>query len=233
MAIVNGKATGTFHQHGHGVGFVQEAQFAVLGLFVGRVQKDAAVNESSMHVGHHGSHITSRIARGAIFHFLNIALHAAVPVAPVSLVDGVDGPFRRNLHARMREHKLARARIERKPVDVKALHGEHQLRGAAVHGVPRAHKLGSRLQHVLQRGRPLLRHMVDGENGADANVNVNVAGAVERVHGHHIVAPAVLHHNGLCEKRMRRERKRSKKKPPATRRRGGGRRTHPRFPRTR
>lgn len=106
----------------------------------------------------------------------------------------------RHLHAGVREHKLSRAGIEGEAVDAATINGQHQLRCAAVHGVSGSHQFETGTQNLLDRRSGIGRHasgsVIDGEDGTNGNVDVNVGRPVERIHGHHVIS-APRHDDGL------------------------------------
>lgn len=60
----DGEAAGLFCEHGHGKGFVEDAEFAVFALLVVGVAKDAAVEEGAVDVCDHGTAGVSGVYEG-------------------------------------------------------------------------------------------------------------------------------------------------------------------------
>ena len=74
--------------------------------------------------------------------------------------------------------------------------GQHQHGGGAVQRIAGADLLGAGLQEILGGRRIALALAAqDGENGADGNVHVHVAGAVERIEYQQVFAARVLRRN--------------------------------------
>jgi hypothetical protein len=112
---VDGVAAGVLHDHRHGRALVQDAQFALGALLVGRVGKDAAVEQCAVRVCDH----RADVARGIGLEFRRVLVFAGplervevvdgllVPVVRVALVHRVDGALLGDLHSRVREDELA------------------------------------------------------------------------------------------------------------------------------
>ncbi|VTT27757.1 Uncharacterised protein [Klebsiella pneumoniae] len=68
--------------------------------------------------------------------------------------------------------------------------GVNQHGGGAVNHVPGRNLLAARLQEVFfgHRRTRWGNTAVDGEDGTDRHVNVDVGGAVQRIHQHHVLA---------------------------------------------
>ena len=66
--------------------------------------------------------------------------------------------------------------------------GVHQHGGGAIDDVTGSHLITARLQEILLGHRRANRRdaAVDGENGTDRNVNVDVGGTVERIHQYNV-----------------------------------------------
>ncbi|SAI95960.1 Uncharacterised protein [Enterobacter cloacae] len=66
--------------------------------------------------------------------------------------------------------------------------GVHQHGGRAIHHITGSNLFTARLQEVFFRHRCANRRdaTVDGENGTDRNVNVDVGGAVQRIHQNNV-----------------------------------------------
>eukprot|EP00968_Pinguiococcus_pyrenoidosus_P014315 scaffold1307_cov200-Pinguiococcus_pyrenoidosus.AAC.4 len=172
----------------HGEALIQDAQLAIRRLAVGRVEEDTAVEDRSVHIGHHGAHVALREGlRLRVLEARHRSHHLLVPERAVSLVHAVDSlGLVRDAHLSARVHELAEARIQREAVDAAVGEGAHELRGGTIHAVARAHDVRALLQDVdLRRhgvhGRLALPHR---EDGAGRHVAVDVGRAIQRVKGH-------------------------------------------------
>ena len=200
---VGGGAAGLLDQPAHGVGLVHEAQLAgLLRLaLVPGVHEDAAAGHDAVHVGHHAghpAHVEVLAARAflALQALVDVALHRLVPVAHVAHVDGEFPGVFRNAHVVLGEHEGALLAVEREHGHAVA-HGEHQRGLRAVHAVAGGHLAAAGLQEIgLFHTAVALGHLEHAEDGADADVDLDVAGAVQRIEQQQVFAfwVAVGHH---------------------------------------
>ncbi len=187
-APIGGRATGLFHQQGHGIGFIHETQFSPLGaaFFVDGVHEDAAPGENTMNVRHHGSHPAhvEILAPGAVLaglQFLDVTLDRGFPMAGIGGIDREFLGIGRNAHVRVGVDEAPHFAIEGEAVYAPP-DGEDQLGGGAIQGVPGGDLGSARLQEIgLLRERAIPRAFQDGKDGANGNVDVDVGRAVQRI----------------------------------------------------
>mmetsp|Transcript_70811 Transcript_70811/g.198368 ORF Transcript_70811/g.198368 Transcript_70811/m.198368 type:complete len:323 (-) Transcript_70811:170-1138(-) len=171
---------------GHRKALVQQTQLTLGALFVGRVQKDAAVEDSTVDVADHRTNIPRAVRLGSVgrvLEKLNGLLDVGVPQLVVALVARVDGLVLGREGKRANVNELADRVIEGEAVD--AVHeGYAQVDRRTVHAVASADHIGTRLEDVGRAGltlRSLLEHREDGARG---HVAVDVRRSVERVERH-------------------------------------------------
>ena len=120
-----------------------------------------------------------------------VFLHPVRELDVVALVDGVDLALLRNADVLVGEAEAADGRVVGKAVDPKA-RGVDQHSGGAIDNITGGHLTVARLQEVLQGhpGARLADPAIDGEDGPDRDVDVDVGRAVERIDQHHILGVA-------------------------------------------
>ena len=183
----HGQAAGLLNEVGQRVAFVEQAQLAAGLGRGGRIQVNAAGEEVAVVVGHQRAHVAGREA--ALFALHQEGSHKLRVVEPVALVAAEHRSLLRNDDGRVREKEFAQRRFVGK-----AHHavpgGVHEHGAGAIQNVAGGNLGAAALQEVLQPGRAAnARHPpVNAENGADAHVHVNIRGAVEWVHRHHVLA---------------------------------------------
>ncbi len=188
---VGGLAAGLLHQKRHGVALIEQAQLAVRGVGAGRIDVDAALEQVAMKIGNQGTDIAGGV--GSVGRFVpllaifQVLLHPVRELDVVALVDGVDLAFLRNANVLVGEAEATDGGIIGKAVDAKA-GGVDQHGGRAIDHVTGGDLTVARLQEIFQGHRAALRAdtTVDGEDGPDRDVDIDVGRAVERVNQHHI-----------------------------------------------
>ena len=113
----------------------------------------------------------------------HVALDRRLPEAFVGGIDGEFPGFFRNPHIRMREDEFTETPVQGESVHAPA-HGEHQHGRRPVDCISRAQLLRSRLQKVRPGGqRSAVGGLEDRENAPHRRIDVDVAGAVQRIEG--------------------------------------------------
>ncbi len=154
-----------------------------------------------MHVGHHRgdpAHVVVLAQRAVLAgqQLADIALHRLFPVALVGHVDGEFGGALRNAEVLVGKHEAAQLTIQGEAHHAVAeSQNQHGLR--AVDGVAGGNLLGPRLQEgflaecvvLTETGIRAAQH---GEDGADRDVDVDIARAVQRVEDQQIGTLRVL-----------------------------------------
>ena len=142
-----------------------------------------------MHVSHHRgdpAHVVVATQRAGLAsqQLGDVTLHRRFPVALVGHVDGEFLGGFRHLDVVVGEHEAAQFAIQGEALDA-ITQGQHQHGLRAVDGITGTDLLGARLQEgFLAQVTGLaiaLGAAQHGEDGADRNVDVDVAGAVQRV----------------------------------------------------
>src|SRR5690606_13260075 len=110
-----------------------------------------------------------------------VALHGRRPAVEVAVVDAVILRFVRDGHELVRQQKLANLRVQRKAVHAGAGRVDHH--GArAIENIAGSHEFAPRLQDIFQPAALLpVETAEDGKDRADAYVDVDIGGAVERI----------------------------------------------------
>ena len=194
---VRGAASGLLADEGHRVGFVHQAQLAVFVLLGGRVDEDAAGQQVAVKVRHERADVARavRAARGFVFllQIVEEALGAVVELLPGAFVGRVVFAALRRHDVLVREQELADGGVVGEAVHAVAGRVDHHHR-RAVNDVSGSHLLGAILEAVFEArfGRVVALEAIDREDGADADVDVDVRGAVERVEEQHVVAGVVF-----------------------------------------
>src|SRR5262245_33794584 len=123
---------------------------------------------------------------------LHISPRALVPTLLVSFVDAVTLAALRNANVLVRQQEFAERRIEGEAMH-SAARGVDEHRARAVDDVSRGDLVTTLLEAIFQLsvlpGRPLA---MDGEDRAEARVDVDVGRAVERVEQQHVLPPRIL-----------------------------------------
>ena len=124
----------------------------------------------------------------ALLAIFEVLLHPVRELDVVALIDGVDLALFRDADVLVGEAEATDGRIVGKAVDAKA-GGVDQHGGGSVNHITGGDLTVARLQEVLQGHRRTLRAQtaVDGEDGPDRDVDVDIGGAIERVDQHHIL----------------------------------------------
>ena len=153
-----------------------------------------------MHVGHHRSdpaHVVV-LAQRAFFarqQFADIALYRRLPVALVGHVDGEFLGRLRHLDVVVGQHKAAQLTVQGKAFNA-ITKGQQQHGLRAIDRVTSRHLLGTRLQEGFLTEVAFItiaiRATQHREDGADRNVDINVAGAVQRIENQQVSAFRVL-----------------------------------------
>mmetsp|Transcript_378 Transcript_378/g.1138 ORF Transcript_378/g.1138 Transcript_378/m.1138 type:complete len:265 (-) Transcript_378:282-1076(-) len=167
----------------HGEALVEHPELALGRLLVRGVEEDAAVEQGPVHVRDHGAHVAGSVAR--VLAVLHVRDDGRVPLQRVALIAREDLLAARGVHLHVRDkEELAEGRVQREALHARA-EGHHELRGRAVHAVAGDHDVRARPQDVGHRGLLGRRRgpPVDREDGAHADVAVDVGGAVKRVEG--------------------------------------------------
>lgn len=176
-----------FKDHGHGRTLVQDAQLALGIPLVGRVGKDAAVQEGAVCVGDHAANVAGAVGLAVgvlgVLERVKVAFRLVLPVERVALVDRVDGAAGRDAHVGVRQDEFAQGIVEREAVNAAALHGDDELRRGAVHGEASGDELGAGFQQVRCAAGAVFGQLVHAKNGADGDTGVEVAAAVDGVAG--------------------------------------------------
>ena len=185
-------ATGLLHQEGHGVALIEQAQLAVRGVGAGRVDVDAPLEQVAVEIRHQGADVAGGVGPVSrlvtLLAVFQVLLHPVRELDVVALVDGVDLALLRNADVLVGEAEAADGGVIGEAVDPKA-GGVDQHGGGAVNHVARRDLTVTRLQEVLQSdpGARFADPAVDGEDGPDRDVDVDVGGAVEGVYQHHVL----------------------------------------------
>ena len=187
-AAVGGGAAGLLDDEGEGVRLVEQAQLAAGGLAVGGIEEDAALEQVAVEVGDQGADVARRAA--PLLAAVHVGAHGAAPAAGVALVGAVDGPPLRDADALVGEQELADRRVEGEAVDA-AAGGVDEHGARPVDEVPGAQLLAARPQEARGGGVGRAGRAVDGEDRADADVHVDVGGAVHGVEDEDVGAPGV------------------------------------------
>ncbi len=191
LVAVGRSATGLFDDHRHRVGLVHQAQLARLVRLAGitRVHEHAATGEDTVHVGHHRgdpAHVVVAPQRPGFTgqQLGDVTLHRGFPVALVGHVDGEFLGRLWHLDVVVGEHEAAEFTIQGEALYAIA-QGQHQHGLRAVDGVAGSDLLGARLEEgVLAQVTGFtvaLGAAQHREDGADRDVDVDIAGAVQRV----------------------------------------------------
>lgn len=178
-----GNAACLLDDHRHGDALIKEPKLPLGRLGVGGVQVDAPVQDGPVDVGDHRPDVPGRVRLASGFEDLDRVLDGGVPVAAVAFVAAVDPlpAVGGEHHLLAGVHELADGRVEAKAVDVPAAEGEDHLDGRAVRHVPGADAVPPGAEQVAHVSVAPGLALVDGEDGPDAHVAVNVGAPVERV----------------------------------------------------
>mmetsp|Transcript_17049 Transcript_17049/g.51788 ORF Transcript_17049/g.51788 Transcript_17049/m.51788 type:complete len:293 (-) Transcript_17049:329-1207(-) len=187
-----GDAAGLLDDQGQRKAFVEDAQLALGGLFIRRIIEDAAVEDRAVYVRDHGPDVAGRVGLGPGLEHFGRLLDGLVPQRVVALVARVDGlALLGELHG-AEVHEFPDAVVEREAVDG-ASKRDDEVRGAAVHHVPRGDHVRAGPQNVGDRRRAFLRRALEhGEDRARGDVAVYVGRAVQRIEGHAVLAALVF-----------------------------------------
>mmetsp|Transcript_6423 Transcript_6423/g.18943 ORF Transcript_6423/g.18943 Transcript_6423/m.18943 type:complete len:334 (-) Transcript_6423:12-1013(-) len=178
-----GNASGLFDDHGHRNSFVEQTELSLWRFLVGGVEVDASVQDGSVDVGDHGSDVAGGVRLGAVLEDLDGLLDWRVPVRGVSLVGGVDrlATVLREDHLFAGVHEFTDGAVEAESVNVAALEGEDHLDGRTVRHVPGAQAAAAGSQQIVDGAVAAGLLLVDAEDGADADVAVDVGTSVEGI----------------------------------------------------
>ncbi len=167
------------------VGFVKQTQFAIRRFLRFRIKEHAAAHQRAMKIRHQRTDVTRAVtARFVRLHPVQVFLDVLREFAAVRAVDTVSLSGNRHLHIFLRQHERADGRIQREHMH--AVTGRvSQHRAAAVKHVTGGNLLQTLLQnrrlHIAIGSIAVRRTFHDGENRADVDIRVDVAGAVERI----------------------------------------------------
>ncbi|AEW71874.1 hypothetical protein EcWSU1_00434 [Enterobacter ludwigii] len=184
-------AASLFGQERHWVAFIQQTQLAVRVACRAWVEVDTAFQQVAVEVSNQRADIAGRVRAlsGFIFFLaeLDVFLHAVRESDVVAFVDGVGVALLREAHTFLAQAENAQRGIVSKGVNA-AARGVHQHGGGAINDVTGCHLVTARLQEIFLCHRRANRRdaAVDGENGTDRNVNVDVRGTVQRIHQHNV-----------------------------------------------
>mmetsp|Transcript_4769 Transcript_4769/g.10849 ORF Transcript_4769/g.10849 Transcript_4769/m.10849 type:complete len:231 (+) Transcript_4769:833-1525(+) len=173
-----------------------------------------------MHIAYHAPNVARRVALAALtlslLQVVDVRSERRVPHEPVRLVHRVDLASGRQLDVGVRQHKLARLRVESEDLHA-AAQRQSEKGGRRVEAIARGDQVGSRLECVsealLRDGRGdlavVVRHLLvrvaavdvrdhallvglkDAKDGSGGDARVDVGTAVKRVK--HRSIPARLH----------------------------------------
>mmetsp|Transcript_128069 Transcript_128069/g.250802 ORF Transcript_128069/g.250802 Transcript_128069/m.250802 type:complete len:405 (-) Transcript_128069:108-1322(-) len=176
-----GSAAGLLCDQGHREALIQDPELALGGFLVRGVQEDAPIQQRAVHVGDHGANVPRGVT--LVLAILDVLENRRVPLQGVALVARKDflAAVGRHLHVADKK-ELPQSRVKSE-----ALHtvreGDNELRRCAVHAVAgdddvraRPQNVGHGAWAVVGRDSP-----VDGEDGADGDIAIDVGRAVERV----------------------------------------------------
>ena len=201
LAIVR-SAAGLFHQPTHGVGLVQQAQFAGFFRFalIPRVHVHAAAHEDAVHIGHHAgnpAHVEIFAAHAflALQALVHIAFDGCCPVAHIAHINGkLLGVFR-DAHVFLCEKESAAIQREH---DYAMPCGKHQNGLRPVQAIASSDLLVAGLKKILRLHLAGARRFLEyAEDGADAHVHIDIAGAVQWVEHEQVVPLRVGGRNGV------------------------------------
>src|SRR5262249_25352517 len=156
------------------------------------VEEDAAFEQRAVEVGDKRTDVARRIRAAGRpgSEQGQVTLVWLGEAVRVGFVYRIDRARWRHLNIGMAEDKGPDGRVEREAVDTVA-RGEHQHGGRSVEDVTGRQLPRARLQHVLPwiaRARSGRVAAQDGKDRADAHVDVDVAGAVERIEDDDVLA---------------------------------------------
>ena len=195
FGAVGCEAAGLFDEQAHGVGFVHEAQFAGFagGAFVPWVHEDAAAHEDAVYFGDHGgdpAHVEVFAQRAVCSGeaFVDVFFDGFVPMAHVAHVDGEflcvfgDGDVFAG------EYEFAGCGVECEHDDsAPECEGEDGL--GTIQAVACGDLVAAELEEVLFCDVFVSSGLAfeDAEDGTDADVDVDVGGAVKGVEEEEVV----------------------------------------------
>lgn len=135
LSTGGGDTAGLLGKEGHGEGLVEHTELAVLALLVVGVAEDTSVEESTVHVGDHGSNVTGRVglAVGGELDGLEVLEGGGVEVERVTLVERVDLATVGDADVRVGEDELSEGLVESEAVNTLA-GGEDKVARGAVPG---------------------------------------------------------------------------------------------------
>ncbi len=191
VETVRGFAAGLFADEGRPDCTRTTGAVCLWDLLACRINIDAAFEQIAVEIGHQRTDVAGRIRLFTVFGFavFDVVLHALGQIVPVALVDAVDAAVLRRHDVGVGEAELADGRGPSCKAVYAAARGINQHRGTAVDHITGRHEFAAGLQKILQTGRVArTQGAVNGKDGADGHVYVNVAAAVKRVKSHHVVA---------------------------------------------
>ena len=161
-----------------------------------RIHEDATVEERPVDVRHHGSDISSGIGAAGRLVFLlkvlDVFLHSIKPPPVVAFIDTIDlSPFR-NPDVFVGEQEFSDAGIKREAVGPVS-GGVDKHGGGSIDAVPGRDLLVPRLQTVFQF--PMTAGCdaaVNGKNGPDSYIGVDVGGSVKRIEQQHVFSSGIV-----------------------------------------
>nr|GFC25452.1 hypothetical protein [Tanacetum cinerariifolium] len=138
-------------------------------------------------VSHQRANVAGR--KAAVFAVLDEGLYTGRKRVGRALINGVHCAGFGRLDVGVRQKKFAQAGLVGKAVDAVA-GGVHEHGAGAVNDVAGRYLVGAALEAVGYGTWPAggRNAAVDAENGADADIDVNIARPVERVDGHYVLA---------------------------------------------
>lgn len=188
-AGVHSETTGVFKQHSHGRAFVQNTQLTLGGLLVGRVSEDTTVEQCPVSISHHATNVASTVrllALGGELQRVEVSVGPLLPVAAVTLVDGVDGALGGEGHVGVSEDEFTQGVLQGEAVDAAIAHGDDELGGGTVHGETGGDHLSTGEEEILGGDLVLgtqdgVGQLEDAEDGSYRDASVQVGGSVDGV----------------------------------------------------
>ena len=156
---------------------VRKPQLA-LGVFdVPRVEKDPALQQVPVKIGHQRTHITQAVALPQHRHR---PCHPRFPTVRVALVHAVARDRLRDPDPLMRQQEISRFRIQRESVHL-SRQRQHQHRARSVDRIDRRHLFPARPQQRLRRDRRVIPAPVDPKDRPDRHRHIDVRRPIHRV----------------------------------------------------
>lgn len=190
---VGSDSSALFGEKRHGVALVEQAQFASRVARGRRIEEYAAAKHVTVEIGDERSDIARRVgASGGRVGFLaifEVFLHSRREIYIISLIYRVQSAVRRCFDEGVREAEFAYGCVEGESVDAVSRRVDQHGR-RSVDYISGCDLIDARLQEFFLRGFRSYRGeaAVDRKYRADRNVNIDVRGAVERVHADQVFA---------------------------------------------